>query len=83
MQKSFEIEQGVPEIWGFKGLEMILLHETKKRKNTTERGGVKNPSLKHQKVAISKFLAILRQNLEIFTPEFWSVHTYEYYNIKL
>ena len=32
MQKSFEIEQGVPEIWGFKGLEMILLYETKKRK---------------------------------------------------
>ena len=30
MQKSFEIEQGIPEIWGFKGLEMILLHETKK-----------------------------------------------------
>ena len=36
MQKSFEIEQGVPEIWGFKGLEMILLREAKKRKNTTE-----------------------------------------------
>ena len=32
MQKIFEIEQGVPEIWGFKGLEMILLRETKKRK---------------------------------------------------
>ena len=32
MQKNFEIEQGVPEIWGFKGLEMILLRETKKRK---------------------------------------------------
>ena len=32
MQKSFEIEQGVPEIWGFKGLEIILLRETKKRK---------------------------------------------------
>ena len=30
MQKSFEIEQGIPEIWGFKGLEMILLRETKK-----------------------------------------------------
>ena len=26
MQKSFEIEQGGPEIWGFKGLGMILLH---------------------------------------------------------
>ena len=35
MQKNFEIEQGVPEIWGFKGLEMILLHETKRGKNTT------------------------------------------------
>ena len=32
MQKIFEIKQGVPEIWGFKGLEMILLRETKKRK---------------------------------------------------
>ena len=32
MQKSFEIEQEVPEIWGFKRLEMILLRETKKRK---------------------------------------------------
>ena len=32
MQKRFESEQGVPEIWGFKGLEMILLRETKKRK---------------------------------------------------
>ena len=32
MQKNFEIEQGVPEIWGFKWLELILLHETKKRK---------------------------------------------------
>ena len=32
MQKIFEIEQGVPEIWGFKMLEMILLRETKKRK---------------------------------------------------
>ena len=31
MQKSFEIEQGGPEIWGFKGLGMILLRETKKR----------------------------------------------------
>ena len=30
MQKSFEIEQGVPEIWGFKRLEIILLRETKK-----------------------------------------------------
>ena len=30
MQKSFEIEQEVPEIWGFKGFEMILLRETKK-----------------------------------------------------
>ena len=30
MQKNFEIEQGVPEIWGFKGLEIILLCETKK-----------------------------------------------------
>ena len=30
MQKNFEIVQGVPEIWGFKRLEMILLHETKK-----------------------------------------------------
>ena len=30
MQKSFEIEQGVPGICGFKRLEMILLHETKK-----------------------------------------------------
>ena len=35
MQKMFEIEQGVPEIWGFKGLEMILLRETKKGENTT------------------------------------------------
>ena len=32
MQKKIEIEQGVPEIWGFKGLEIILLRETKKRK---------------------------------------------------
>ena len=32
MQKSFEIEQGVPEIWGFKRLEMILLCETKRGK---------------------------------------------------
>ena len=32
MQKNFEIEQELPEIWGFKGLEMILLRETKKRK---------------------------------------------------
>ena len=32
MQKNFEIEQGVLEIWGFKGSEMILLRETKKRK---------------------------------------------------
>ena len=39
MQKKFEIEQGVLEIWGFKGLGMILLHETKKWKNTTVRGG--------------------------------------------
>ena len=31
MQKIFEIEQGVPEIWGFKRLEIILLRETKKR----------------------------------------------------
>ena len=31
MQNIFEIEQGVPEIWGFKGLEMILLRGTKKR----------------------------------------------------
>ena len=30
MQKSFEIEQGVPEIWGFKRFEIILLRETKK-----------------------------------------------------
>ena len=30
MQKNFEIEQEVPEILGFKGSEMILLHETKK-----------------------------------------------------
>ena len=32
MQKNFEIEREVPEIWGFnsKGLEIILLHETKK-----------------------------------------------------
>ena len=35
MQKHFEIEQGVPEIWGFKRLKMILVHETKKGKNTT------------------------------------------------
>ena len=35
MQKSFEIGQGVPEIWRFKELEMILLRETKNRKNTT------------------------------------------------
>ena len=33
MQKKFEIEQGVPEIWGLKWSEMILLRETKKRKN--------------------------------------------------
>ena len=26
--KIFEIEQEVPEIWGFKGSEMILLRET-------------------------------------------------------
>ena len=32
MQKCFEIEQGVSEKRGFKWLEMILLHETKKRK---------------------------------------------------
>ena len=32
MPKNFEIGQGVPEIWEFKGLEMILLRETKKRK---------------------------------------------------
>ena len=32
MKKGFEIEQGVPEIWGFKELEMILLREAKKRK---------------------------------------------------
>ena len=32
MQKSFEIKQGVREIWGFKRLQRILLHETKKRK---------------------------------------------------
>ena len=32
MQKILKIEQGVPEIWGFKWLEMILLRETKKRK---------------------------------------------------
>ena len=32
MQKSFGIEQGVPEIWEFKVLGMILLRETKKRK---------------------------------------------------
>ena len=38
MQKHFEIQQGVPEIWGFKRLEMILLHETKKRKKTTVLG---------------------------------------------
>ena len=31
MQNSFEIEQGVPEIWGFKWSEMILLRETKKK----------------------------------------------------
>ena len=35
MQKMFKIEQGVPEIWGFKGLEIILLRETKKGENTT------------------------------------------------
>ena len=35
MQKNFEIEQGVPKIWEFKGLEMILLRETKRGKNTT------------------------------------------------
>ena len=35
MQKKFEIEQGVPEIWGLKWSEMILLRETKKGKNTT------------------------------------------------
>ena len=43
MQKSFEIEQGVPEIWGFKGLEMILLRETKTGKNTTVRPAVLAP----------------------------------------
>ena len=32
MQKKFEIEQGVPEKWEFKGSEIILLCETKKRK---------------------------------------------------
>ena len=32
MQKFVEIEQEVLEIWGFKVSEMILLHETKKRK---------------------------------------------------
>ena len=32
MQKKFEIEQGVPEIWGCKRLEMLLLRETKERK---------------------------------------------------
>ena len=32
MQKKFEIEQGVPEIQGFKRLEIILLRETKKKK---------------------------------------------------
>ena len=31
MQKKFELEQGIPEIWGFKKSEMILLRETKKR----------------------------------------------------
>ena len=31
MQNIFDIEQGVPEIRGFKWLEMILLRETKKR----------------------------------------------------
>ena len=35
MHKNFEIEQGVPEIWGFKWLEMILLREKKRGKNTT------------------------------------------------
>ena len=35
MQKNFEIEQGVPEIWGFKWLEMILLLRQKGGKNTT------------------------------------------------
>ena len=30
-KKKFEIEQGSPEIWGFKGLEIIQPHETKKR----------------------------------------------------
>ena len=38
MQKKIEIEQGVPEIWGLKGSEMILLRETEKRKNTTVHG---------------------------------------------
>ena len=32
MQKIIEIKQWVPEIWEFKGLELILLRETKKRK---------------------------------------------------
>ena len=31
MQNICDIEQGVPEIRGFKWLEMILLRETKKR----------------------------------------------------
>ena len=29
MQKKFEIEQEVPEIWGFKWLEIILLRAFK------------------------------------------------------
>ena len=43
MQKSFEIEQGVPEIWGFKGLEIIQ----KRGKNTTVGGGGACPLFAH------------------------------------
>ena len=31
MQKIFDFEQEVPELCGFKGSEIILLRETKKR----------------------------------------------------
>ena len=38
MQRNFEIEQGVPEIWGFKWSEMILLREKKRGKKYHCRG---------------------------------------------
>ena len=51
MQKYFEIEQGVSEIWGFKGLEMILLRETKKR-GKYHCAGVGQPLVAFQTYAI-------------------------------